>query len=319
MLCEKRAAGIYAPEYYKDFRCIADKCRHSCCIDWEICIDSATLEKYKNIPSVINTVTECDDGACFRLNDDGRCPHLNSDGLCNIIITHGEDHLSDICRSHPRFFNSVGGGCIEAGIGIVCEEACRIILENEEPFSLLMAEDDRIDSINASSADCDRGFDPIPERNRIISETEESGASFEELLNLLRASFGISDLYTENEWIDRFLSLEILDTGWERILNDVKRAEPDASGGGLLEYDKYYKRLLTYFVYRHVSIAESRENLRARLAFSILSVRMIRHLFEARGELRLDALLSLARLYSSEIEYSEDNTAELIFEFESSI
>ena len=30
---------IIAPNYYPAFRCIADKCRHSCCIGWEIDID----------------------------------------------------------------------------------------------------------------------------------------------------------------------------------------------------------------------------------------------------------------------------------------
>ena len=27
---------VTVPSYYKDFKCIADKCRHSCCIGWEI-------------------------------------------------------------------------------------------------------------------------------------------------------------------------------------------------------------------------------------------------------------------------------------------
>ena len=36
---------LYAPEYYKQFQCIADKCTHSCCIGWEIDIDEITDEK----------------------------------------------------------------------------------------------------------------------------------------------------------------------------------------------------------------------------------------------------------------------------------
>ena len=35
----------YIPDYYKDFQCIADKCKDSCCIGWEIMIDS---KSYKN-------------------------------------------------------------------------------------------------------------------------------------------------------------------------------------------------------------------------------------------------------------------------------
>ena len=38
---------LYAPKYYRRFRCIADRCEHNCCTDWEIDIDSETLQKYK--------------------------------------------------------------------------------------------------------------------------------------------------------------------------------------------------------------------------------------------------------------------------------
>ena len=34
---------LFAPEYYKQFKCIADKCTHSCCIGWEIDIDEEAL------------------------------------------------------------------------------------------------------------------------------------------------------------------------------------------------------------------------------------------------------------------------------------
>ena len=37
------------PDYYNDFRCIADKCRHNCCIGWEIDIDHESLELYSSV------------------------------------------------------------------------------------------------------------------------------------------------------------------------------------------------------------------------------------------------------------------------------
>ena len=40
---------IYSyPDYYKKFRCIADKCPDTCCSDWQIVIDDESLEKYRN-------------------------------------------------------------------------------------------------------------------------------------------------------------------------------------------------------------------------------------------------------------------------------
>ena len=41
---------LIAPDYYPRFRCIADRCRHSCCVGWEIDVDEESLEKYAALP-----------------------------------------------------------------------------------------------------------------------------------------------------------------------------------------------------------------------------------------------------------------------------
>ena len=122
------------PDYYKDFSCIADKCSHSCCIGWEIDIDEKTLKKYSSLKEgygkeIINTV-ENEEAAYFKLCEDERCPHLDEKGLCRIISNLGEDYLCEICREHPRFYNDTARGKF-VGIGMACEEAARIILQND--------------------------------------------------------------------------------------------------------------------------------------------------------------------------------------------
>ncbi len=315
MPSDSTATGIYAPTYYNDFACIADRCRHSCCIDWEICIDDDTLAKYRPIQAIMSTVTACEDGRCFALTEDGRCPHLNEAGLCEIILAHGDAYLSDICRLHPRFFQAVSAGRTEAGLGLVCEEVCRLILENEQPFSLVKIGDigDGTVPDMEFEGDLPDGFKPLPQRDAIIHRIEHSAAHFRETRAALQEAFNLSEIYTPDEWIDRFLALEILDAHWAQVLQAAKGSpapSPQERGDA---YDPYYRRLLTYFVYRHVSVAESPENLRARLAFALLSVDMIRYLFDREPDRSLTALMDLARCYSAEIEYSEDNTAELIF------
>ena len=42
---------IFAPDYYNKFKCIANRCKHSCCIGWEIDIDDETFEYYEDIDS----------------------------------------------------------------------------------------------------------------------------------------------------------------------------------------------------------------------------------------------------------------------------
>ena len=313
--------GLFAPPYYSAFKCIADRCRHSCCIDWEICIDETTYAKYQTHEDILATVQLCEDGPCFALCADGRCPHLNADGLCTIILTHGEDHLSDICREHPRFYHRVNRDRTEVGLGIVCEEACRLILESEQPFFLAKI---------ADLGDCDRdtdvpenGFDPRPQREHILSVIGSAEGTYDDKIRVLRTEYRIPELHTPDEWLNRFLGLEILDPTWEQDLRSMRGNRFGKDGRGTDEYATYYARLLTYFVYRHVSTAADPDDLCARLAFAILSVNMIRSLFEADQRpapppaptRAPDALIDWARRYSAEIEYSEDNTDELIFAF----
>ncbi len=305
---------IYAPNYYTDFKCIADKCRHSCCIDWEICIDADTCAKYEKMSDICDTTVECEDGRCFALCSDGRCPHLNDKGLCNIIINHGEKYLSEICKNHPRFFNCIDGERVEAGLGIVCEEACRMILENENPFSLSAVEEFYDGDFDIYESD----FDPIPQRNHIISYLE-SERNFNEKIASIKREFGIPEKITRERWAERFLSLEILDADWKNELLSLKDTLFKYSDENADKYGKYYVRLLTYFVYRHVSTADRPLNFRARLGFAILSLDVVRSIFEFGKEQNLENLIDIARRYSSEIEYSEDNTEELIFAFESEI
>ncbi len=301
--------GVYAPPYYREFKCIASACRHSCCIDWEIGIDETTYAKYKQIGEILETVEVCEDGPCFALKEDGRCPHLNDEGLCKIILNHGEAYLSEICENHPRFYHVINSGRTEAGLGIVCEEACRLILEDEAPFSLSKTEE-----LDETEPYDEVLFDALPQRDRIISIIEEN-ERFEAILSRLETAFAIPMPYTSDEWLDRFLSLEILDAAWEKVLQAM-RGKFLRTNQKNMGYDRYYKRLLIYFVYRHVSIADGEENLRARLAFAMLSVRVIRSLFEEASTQTKEMLIDHARRYSAEIEYSEDNTEELIFSFE---
>ena len=89
---------LIAPAYYRDFRCIAGACRHSCCIGWEIDIDEDTLDLYRTMPGETGEllragIEETDGCAHFRLGEDERCPMLRKDGLCELICRCGEDAL----------------------------------------------------------------------------------------------------------------------------------------------------------------------------------------------------------------------------------
>lgn len=135
----------YVPSYYKQFRCIADRCTHSCCKGWEIDIDEDSLAQYKALEGPAGeklraNISE-EETPHFILKPGDRCPFLLESGLCELILDCGEDILCQICTDHPRFRN-FWTDRIEVGLGMACEEAARIILSSEEPFALELLEDD---------------------------------------------------------------------------------------------------------------------------------------------------------------------------------
>lgn len=129
-----------APDYYREFHCIAGACRHTCCAGWEIDIDEERLADYRSDPLIAPQIDEAGTPH-FRLREGERCPFLNGDGLCELILRRGEDALCQICRDHPRFRN-YWSDRTEIGLGLVCEEAARLILSREEPMRLVTLSDD---------------------------------------------------------------------------------------------------------------------------------------------------------------------------------
>ena len=137
--------NIYVPEYYPAFRCIASRCRHTCCAGWEIDIDGESLERYHRLPGPFgDRVRQCislEDTPHFILTEDERCPLLNADNLCALILHEGEGALCQICRDHPRFRNYFSDR-VEMGLGLVCEAAARLILSWPRPLRLIRLEGD---------------------------------------------------------------------------------------------------------------------------------------------------------------------------------
>ena len=79
-----------------------------------------------------------DDRYRFAMHN-GRCVFLNEKNLCQLIVELGDESLCDICREHPRFYEDFGVRQ-EAGLGLCCEEAVRLLLEHEMPLKFEMME-----------------------------------------------------------------------------------------------------------------------------------------------------------------------------------
>lgn len=304
------------PDYYGEFSCIADRCRHSCCIGWEIDIDEDTLERYRRVEGEFGLrlaagIVWDGETASFRLDDHDRCPFLNECGLCDIILNIGEDALSQICTDHPRFRNFFSDR-EEVGLGLCCEAAGSLILGRNDKMALTEHEDDE-------------PADALSDFERHILEVR--AALFELAQN---RSMGLDDRFARiqeyvgetlperaaSEWAGFYRTLERLDPAWDEKLDCLKSFSGMETLFG--RFETAFEQLLVYFLYRHVAAAQDEWDIAARALFSVHATKFIAAMCAANlpdgRDCTLEDIVEISRMYSSEIEYSDENIQAILDE-----
>ncbi len=329
---------------FEGFKCKADKCRDSCCIGWEIDIDQATLEKYRNYKGKLKERFEnCIDygeNPHFILGEGERCPFLNKDGLCDIIIDSGEEMLCEICDKHPRFYEWLPGITFE-GYGIGCEKAAEMLIDSDK--DIYFTEQEIIDSDEESTADdkCFIVLDVLKKSVRLIQNRNRPMA--DRLMLLLAFASNVQnaveeedyqiipqiiDLYSDeafmtkqlnnfkrfetDSWeenykkiIEIYRSLETLDERWHKHL-DLLYNELDVVTTCETTGDrtKNWENMAIYLLFRHLPAAYFDEDFLARIKFVITS-------WLTNGLLMrvylCEKQAEMAAMYSKEIEYSDEN------------
>ncbi len=290
---------LRAPKYYLNFACIADRCKHSCCIGWEIDVDDAARRKYSALRGGYGEEIKksiCGNPPHFALREDDRCPHLDEHGLCRIIRELGEDYLCDICREHPRFYNSTARGR-EVGLGISCEEACKILLSSDDYAEMI--------EIGEEDGEIYTDFDAVTEREKVYEILSDRNIPYSERLRAIAEKYGTApEKLSDEEWKELISDLEYLDERHRELFSGYSsKTEPSP------EIEPELERALAYFIYRHASPAENAEEFRAALGFSLFCERLLASIASK------ETILNCARILSEEIEYSEDNTDAIKTEF----
>lgn len=300
---------ILAPDYYKDFNCIADRCKHSCCIGWEIDIDDDTFEYYESIDSdfgkrLQESIVKQDGCNCFKLAENERCPFLNKNNLCDIILNLSEDALCQICSDHPRFRNFYSDR-IEVGLGLCCEEAAKLVLSKQDRVKIIEIDDDEFtDELN----DFEKIF--FDKRNKYFEYFQNRELSIKERMSL-------DNNHYSKDILQKYLSLEILDDSWKALISELTEHYDDIANIQLSsEFDICFEQLLVYFTYRHFALLVDGINEESLLNFIKLSANIIYslcqlHIYKDK-ELSISDICEYARMYSSEIEYSQENLDALI-------
>lgn len=298
------------PDIYPRFHCIADKCQHSCCVGWEIDVDAQSYAAYQAVEGEFGArlKSAIEPGECphFRLTKDERCPFLNEQNLCDMILHLGEDSLCQICRDHPRFRN-FWSDRMELGLGLCCEEAVRLVLQNPKPAKLLTLETDGVDE----------PLEPFEQtllsaREKAFSIVQDRSRTVEERMQILLSLFQIKlPQRTPQEWAKILFHCERLEPSWEEELSYLAHYEKTASVPQLDAFEIPLEQILFYLIYRHLPHAQDERELKAYLGFAILWCEILSAILKSRaqkGTANFATFAETVRLFSSEIEYSEENT-----------
>lgn len=136
---------VYSPDFFKDFHCTGSHCRDNCCrMGWDIEIDQATFERYEALGDGLCGHISSENGEHYIMQENGQCPFLNEKGLCSVLLSYGEDSISEICAEHPRFYQWFGS-YKEAGTGLCCEESARLWLTHAGKIGFCEWETDEAD------------------------------------------------------------------------------------------------------------------------------------------------------------------------------
>ena len=299
------------PDYYPLFHCIAGRCRHNCCIGWEIDVDGDSLAAYDQIGGEMGErLHKCIDRSGemphFLLGEQERCPFLNGKNLCDLILYGGEDMLCQICTDHPRY-RSFFSERTEIGVGLCCEEAARLILTRPEKTMLVTTGEGELDEEETALLTLrDRLFTLAQNREEPIKRR------IEQILSACGAHVPDVPLV---HWAEFYLSLERMDEAWTGILEALREHADelplDDFAAHMKGRETEYEQLLIYFLYRHVPTALDDGDVSSKAAFAVLSVRLLfslgaLHLL-LHGEFTVEDQIELCRLYSAEVEYSDDN------------
>lgn len=307
---------IIAPRYYKKFRCIAGDCKHSCCVGWEIDIDTDTLEIYNSVKGEwgerFKKSISYDGGTPhFITNKDGRCAFLNQNGLCDIITAFGEDGLCQICYDHPRFRNFYSDR-VEIGLGLCCEAAADIILNNNEENALEIVE-------KYASEESETVQEPsvFLKRERLFSVIQNNEKTLMDIILQLSEEYGVSPFSISlSHMAKKYGSLERLDNIWDEYLSKLEgkdftfeyvlnKAEEKIS--------KEVRNLLCYFVYRYFATESIKDNEQGAVNFVLEATCFcIAVALAYYGDLTTENLSEVCRMFSSEVEYSEENIENLL-------
>ena len=163
---------IVRPDYYKKFKCVADRCEATCCAGWQIVIDEEALARYEKENSeygeILRNRIDWEEGV-FHQDCRKRCAFLKEDNLCEMYEQLGEESLCFTCTNYPRHIEDFED-VQEITLAISCPEVAGIILEQKEQVRFV--EEEIEGAVEESEAEKDADEKDDADDEAVVDEEE---------------------------------------------------------------------------------------------------------------------------------------------------
>ena len=225
------------PDYYEDFTCIADRCSFTCCREWKIGVDEDTFVKWKHTltpdgmydtdrgqqakkEKLSGYVRKKDGSRVIGLNKEKNCPFLNGKKLCRLVLTYGDEILSQTCQLFPREIHTFNEDVTEYALMPSCPAVIDLLRKREH-----------ISFSGEMDTSAYRELAPLVNLRAFLMKLMEDGAHTPEH-NLMKIFYVLLDLY------ERVEDEQAKDGCMEN--KQVKDAAEDALGLDLTDMAKMY-------------------------------------------------------------------------------
>lgn len=140
--------SILRTNVLSEFTCLGEHCEDTCCQNWSMQVDDATLERYRReVPELMEAVEQSQDAPWIMKKDPatGFCVKLEG-GLCGIHKQYGDKFLGDACYFYPRATRKLGERVLMTAT-MSCPEIVRRALLEGRPGSMGEVEAERLPQV----------------------------------------------------------------------------------------------------------------------------------------------------------------------------
>lgn len=196
-----------------------------------------------------------------------------------------------------------------------CEAAAQLILSQTDKMQLVALAE-------AEEALWEEETQFITMRSRIFATLQDRTKTVDSRIEAVLDYCGIKeDVKTAKQWAQIYRRLERLDTVWDTVLDGIEDAKEYQLTVQSEEWlETAFEQLICYFIYRHLADSLDDGRFSARLMFAVQSCRMIKWTaalhYNKYGNIDVKTLAEIARIYSTEVEYSTENIEALLDVFE---